>query len=285
VLALARDVPRAAEWGERIVTEVVKTSPVFESMLWRPLAWIYGLSGDVAKGEQARQAIERIEAETRLGCIYEDAAGLGFLYLRRGQWEDALRYLGQALPLYEERGNLSAMNGCSLVLGNLYLEMDDVARAEPLLRRSAEIARGGGNVLVELWALPLLAELYMRDGEWERARGCLERAFGLLADDRAWYGVPAPLFVAKGLFAAAQHRWSEAIEAFERAAVVSRQHRLPHDTARAVYESGVAHVMRGHPGDRERSRDRLTESLQIFERIGAAKHVERVATRKQLVGS
>jgi hypothetical protein len=43
--------------------------------------------------------------------------------------------------------------------------------------------------------------------------------------------------------------------------------------------------MRGHPGDPERSRDRLTESLQIFESIGAAKDVERAAARKELVGA
>jgi class 3 adenylate cyclase/tetratricopeptide (TPR) repeat protein len=285
VLALARDVPRAAEWGERIVAEVVKASPVFESMLWRPLAWIYGLSGDVDKGEQARLAIERIEAETRLGCIYEDAAGLGFLYLRRGQWERAIRYLEEALPLYEERGNLSAMNGCSLVLGNLYLEMGDVERAEPLLRRSAEIARVGGNVLVELWALPLLAEVCLRTGAPERGQACLDRGFGLMTGDRAWYGVPAPFFVAKGLLAAGGQRWSAAIEAFEQAIAIGRQYRLPHDTARALYECGLAHFMQGQPDQRERGRAALRESLQIFKTIEAVKDAERVEARKELLGT
>jgi tetratricopeptide (TPR) repeat protein len=285
VLALARNVSQAAEWGERIVPEVVKASPVFESMLWRPLAWIYGLSGDVAKGEQARQAIERIEAETRLGCIYEDAAGLGFLYLRRGEWDTARGYLEQGVSLYQERGNLSALNGCSLVLGNLCLETEDLGRAEVLLRRCTEMARHGGNVLVELWALPLLAELYTKTGAPERAHTCLERGFGLLASDRAWYGLPGPLLVARGLLAVRQQQWDEALEAFNRAVAIGREHRLPHDTARALYEGGRAQAMRGRPGDREAARVRIGESLQIFQTIKAAKDVERVTAGKELVGA
>lgn len=281
VLALARDVRRAAEWGERVVPEVVKASPVFESMLCRPLAWIYGLSGDVDKGEKIQQAIERIEAETRLGCIYEDAAGLGFLYLRLGQWDKALSYLEQALPLYEERGNLSAMNGCSLVLGNLYLEMGDVVRAEPFLRRSAEMARHGGNVLVELWALPLLCELYLKTGAPERVTTCLERGFGLLAPDGAWYGLPAPLLVAKGMLATQQQEWDGAIVAFERAIEISRENSLPYDAARALCECGLAHVSRGKPGDRASGQVKLMESLDIFQKIKAVKDVERVMARKE----
>lgn len=285
VLALARDVTRAAEWGERIAPEVVKASPVFAGMLWRPLAWVYGLSGDVEKGERTCRAIERIEGETRLGCIYEDAAGLGFLYLRRGEWDKARSYLERAVELYEERSNLSALNGCRLILGSLRLEMGDLAPAESLLRRSAEMARDGGNVLVELWALPLLCEVYLKTGEAERADACLERGFGLLTPDRAWYGLPAPLFVAKGMRAAGRQEWAEGMRSFERAIAISRENRLPYDTARALYECGLAHLARGQAGDRERGRAQLGESREIFQTISAVKGVERVTARKELLGT
>jgi tetratricopeptide (TPR) repeat protein len=285
VLALARDVARAAEWGERIVSEVVKASPVFESMLWRPLAWVYGLSGDVEKGEKARLAIERIEAGTRLGCIYEDAAGLGFLYLRRGDWDRARSYLERGVGLYEERSNLSALNGCRLVLGNLHLEMGDLARAESLLTSSAEMAREGGNLLVELWALPLLCDVFLKTGRADQAKACLERGFSLLAPDRAWYGLPAPLFLAQGMFSAGRQSWDEAMGSFERAIAISREHHLPHDTARALYECGLAHLTRGQAGDRESGRARLAESLEIFQGIKAVKDVERVMARKELLAT
>jgi class 3 adenylate cyclase/tetratricopeptide (TPR) repeat protein len=285
VLALARDVTKAAEWGERILPDVVKASPVFESMLWRPLALVYGLSGDVEKGEKTCQAIERIEAETRLGCIYEDAAGLGFLYLRRGEWDKARSYLERAVELYEERSNLSALNGCRLVLGNLHLQTGDLTAAESLLHGSAEMARQGGNVLVELWALPLLCEVYLKTGRSEPAAACLDRAFGLLTPDRAWYGLPAPLFMAKGMCAAGRHDWDEAIPCFERAIAISREHHLPYDTARALYEAGLAQVTRGQAGDRETGRARLTESMEIFQSINAVKDVERVMARKELLST
>jgi class 3 adenylate cyclase/tetratricopeptide (TPR) repeat protein len=285
VLALARDVARAAEWGERIVPEVVKASPVFAGMIWRPLAWVYALSGDVERGEQARLAIERIEAETRLGCIYEDAAGLGFLYLRRGEWDRARSYLERGVELYEERSNLSALNGCRLVLGNLHLEMGDLARAESLLTDTAEMARRGCNVLVESWALPLLCEVYHRTGRPDREEACLERGSALLAADRAWYGLPAPLFIAKGMCAAGRQQWDEAMGLFERAIAISREYRVPFDTARALYEYGLAHVTRGRAGDRESGRARLAESVEIFQSIRAVRDVERVMARKELLAT
>lgn len=147
------------------------------------------------------------------------------------------------------------------------------------------MARHGGNVLVELWTLPLLCEVYLKAGGSERAEACLERGFGLLTPDRAWYGLPAPLFVARGMCAAGRQEWAEAMRSFERAVAVGRENRLPYDTAKALYEWGLAHLTRGQSGDRESGRAKLTESLEIFQSIKAVKDVERVTARKELLGT
>jgi len=283
-LALARDVPRATEWGERVLPEVVKASPVFEAMVRRPLAWVYALSGDVAKGEETCQAIERIEANTLLGCVYEDAAGIGYHYLRRGDWEKARTYLERALPLYRERGNLAALSGCSLVLGNLHLEEGNFDQAEELLLKSLEMSRRGSSVLMELWALPLLCELSLKTGQHVRAAEYLGRGFELLGPDRNWYGLPAPLFLAKGMLAAAQRRWDEGTTSFETAHAIARRYLLPGDEARALCEWGLMHRARGQAGDREAAETKLGASLEIFRRTGAKKDVEKVLAGKEVRG-
>ena len=275
-LALARDVPRATEWGERVLPELVKASPVFEVMMRRPLAWIYALSGDMAKADESCQAIERIEATTLLGCVYEDAAAAGYHYLRRGDWDMARAYLERALPLYRERSNLAALSGCCLVLGNLHLVEGNLAQAEELLLRSLEMSRGGSNALMELWALPLLCELALKTGQHARAAEYIGRGFELLEADRKWYGLPGPLFLVKGILAAEERRWDVAMTSFETARALARQYRLPGDEARVLSEWGLMHRARGHAGDREAAGAKLGAGLEIFRRTGAKKDVEKV---------
>ncbi len=282
-LGLARDVPRATEWGERVLPEVVKTSPVFEAMLRRPLALIYALAGDVAGADETCQAVERIETKTLLGCIYEDAAGIGFHYLRRGEWEKARDYLERAIPLYEERSNLSALSMCAFVLGSLNLEMGNFPRAEALLRRSLEIAQKGRNVLVELWVLPALAELSLKTGQSARAADHVKRGFELLTPEGNWYGLPAPMWTARGTLASAEKNWQEAQASFEKAVTITRQYRLPGDEAKALFEWGLMDLARGRAGDRERGEEKFGASLDIFQRTGAKKDMEKVLARKEVL--
>src|SRR5262249_47172124 len=104
-LALARDVPRAPGWGEGVRPDVGKGSPQSEAMPRRPLLLAYTLAGETAKAEETCHAIERIEAKTLLGCIYEDAAAIGFYYLRRGRWDKSSEYVERAISRYRDRNN------------------------------------------------------------------------------------------------------------------------------------------------------------------------------------
>jgi hypothetical protein len=85
-LALVRNVPGARKWGERVLPKVIKAGPMFEGYLWRTLTLIYALSGEIAKAEEACQAEKKIESKTLVGCYFEDAACIGFHYLRQGDW-------------------------------------------------------------------------------------------------------------------------------------------------------------------------------------------------------
>src|SRR5262249_19510816 len=114
-LALARDVPRATVCGERGLTEGAKASPTIEALLSRPLLLAYTLAGEISKAEETCQAIEQIEARTLLGCIYEDAAAIGFYYFRRGEWDKSSAYLERAISRYRDRNNRAALSACLLV--------------------------------------------------------------------------------------------------------------------------------------------------------------------------
>jgi tetratricopeptide (TPR) repeat protein len=184
-LALLRDVPSARKWGEKALLEATKFGiPTMELFLRRPLALIYALSGEVAKADETCQAVETIlnkgsVAETGAICPFEDVAGIGFHYLRQGEWDKAREYLEGAIAVHKDRNNLAAVGACSFALGSLNLEEGDFPKTEEMLLKSLEICRTGGNVLFELWVLPVLAELYLRMGQPEKAAEYVDKGFEL----------------------------------------------------------------------------------------------------------
>jgi tetratricopeptide (TPR) repeat protein len=183
----------------------------------------------------------------------------------------------QGLAVMAERNQVAAVSGCTFTLGCLALAEGRLADAEPHLRRSLEISRDGGNVLFELWVLPVLCELYLATGRAAEAAACVERGFSLLAPGRNWYGLPAGMHLARGLLAREQRDWDEANGSFERAVSIDRQHGLSWDEAKTELEWARMLRARHRTGDDDAAaRERLAHARQIFERIGARRDVERV---------
>jgi tetratricopeptide (TPR) repeat protein len=290
-LALVRDVPRARKWGEKALPETTKFGiPTIELFLRRPLALIYALSGEVAKAEESCQAVEAMLdkyslAETGGICPFEDVAGIGFHYLRQGEWDKAKEYLEEAIDTHQDRNNLAAVDACSLALGSLTLEEGDLPKAEELLLKSLEICRNGGNVLFELWVLPVLAELYLKMGQPDKAAEYVDRGFELMKPEQNWYGLPAPIYLARGMLAAAGKDWDTATDSFDKAIEINRQYQLPWDEARTLYERGLMYLARGGQGDRDKAHEDLDEALAIFQKVGAKKDVEKVLRKKDMLGA
>jgi len=288
-LTLVRDVPMARKWGEKALPETTKFGiPTIELFLRRPLALTYALSGEVAKAEESCHAVETIQdkdsaVETGAICPFEDVAGVGFHYLRQGEWDKARDYLEGAIAVHKDRNNLAAVDACSFALGSLSLEEGNFPKAEELLLKSLEICRTGGNVLFELWVLPVLAELYIKIGQPEKAAEYVDRGFELMKPDQNWYGLPAPMYLARGMLATVRKDWDTATESFDRAIQINRQYQLPWDEARTLYERGLMSLARGGKGDRDKAHEDLDEALAIFQKVGAKKDAEKVLRKKEML--
>lgn len=275
-LTLARNAPKAVEWGERIVPELAKAGPVFEAVLRRPLAMAYTLSGEAEKAEESCRFIEDVERRTRFGCIYQDAASVGYCYLRSGEWDRAKDYLERSLAIYRERNNLAAVWGCSLALGSVYAEIGRNADAEALLALVLEKSRADGNVLCELWVLPVIAELRLQIGQTEEAAADVNRGFALLGQDRNWHGLPGPLHLARGAIFAGARNWEAAEQCFGAALAINRKYRLPYDEAMALCAYGKMRIARDGAGDRGNAHREFELALTQFQKAGAQKKVESV---------
>ena len=235
VLALLRDARGSRAWAERVLPEVLKVnSRILEVTLRRPLTLSHTLAGEMQLAEDARATVKAVEGTSLGGCPWEDVAAVGFLDLRRGRLTESRDYLGRMLGIWDTRKQVAAVSACSLMLAACDLEAGDHAAAESRALKSLDICRRGGNVLFELWVLPLLVELYLATGATVKATECVTRGFALLAHGQDWRGLPAPVHLARGNLAVAERRWDEAARDFEIAVAINRRHELPFDEAKTL---------------------------------------------------
>jgi tetratricopeptide (TPR) repeat protein len=283
---LVRNIPRALEWEKTFLPVVTKimSGPYKTGAEW-VLVLAYTLSGEISKATETCQMIERSESKTPLAGAFEDSISLGLLYFRLGNWDRAGKVLQEVLSGQEDAHNTVGVKACCFALGSLNLEQGNYAKAEELLLKSLEICRKGGNVLFELWVLPVLAELYLKMGQPEKTAEYVDRGFELLKPDKNWYGLPAPMYLAKGMLATARKDWGTAAESFDKAIQINRQYQLPWDEAKDLYERGLMYLARGRKAYREKAHEDLDEALAIFQKVGAKKDLEKVLRKKKRLGA
>jgi tetratricopeptide (TPR) repeat protein len=283
---LIRNMPRALDWQKTFVPVATKMlSGTYKSGADWMRVLAYTLSGEISRATETCQMIERSESKTPLAGAFEDSISLGWLYFRLGNWDRAGKVLQEVLSGQENAHNIVGVKACCFALGSLNLELGNYPEAEKLLLKSLEICQKGGNVVFELWVLPVLAELYLKMGQPEKTAEYVDRGFELMKPDKNWYGLPAPMYLAKGMLATAHKDWRTAVESFDKAIQINRQYQLPWDEARDLYERGLMYLARGRKADREKAHEDLDEALAIFQRVGAKKEVEKVLRKKKRLGA
>jgi tetratricopeptide (TPR) repeat protein len=123
--------------------------------------------------------------------------------------------------------------------------------------------------------------MYLNLGQIEKTAEYVERGTELLAPDRNWYGLPAPLHTVKGMLASAQKKWEEAEEAFNQAVTINHQYELAWDEAKALYEWGI---MFGQKRDKESAYEKLDKALVLFRSVGAKNDIEKTEAAKERLG-
>jgi len=281
--ALARNIPLALKWEKTVAPEVAKIGRASPNALNRSLVLTHALSGEIPKAMETCRIAESFDVNAGASCWLEDSASLGFLYLRAGDWDRARRVLEEALPIHDDGHNTVAVKALCLVLGSLSLEEGNFPKAEELLLKSLGICQKGGNVVSELWVLPVLAELYLKMGQPDKAADYVDRGFELMKPEQNWYGLPTPMYLAKGMLATARKDWDTATNSFDSAIQINRQYQLPWDEAKTFYERGLMYLARGGKGDREKAHEDLDKALAIFQKVGAKKDVENVLRKKEML--
>jgi len=163
-----------------------------------------------------------------------------------------------------------------------------VKAAEWFEKLCAHLEKAGAEKdLLVLRRASWVISAYIELGEIDRAENQIDtlRKTALETADEELTAITNTL---KAIVLRAQKRWDESIKLFEKSlqeweALDVRKWLVWFFARFVLFEYGRVYLERDQEGDREKAHSLLNQALEIFEKIGAKKDIERVIAKKKLL--
>jgi len=202
---------------------------------------------------------------------------IGFLtrlQIVTGDWDAAEQCLVADIEESRQAGDMLRLSSASVLLGELCVTREQYNLAEPYLRTSFDASEGAGLISANMSRTTLLVPVLVRTGQFEEAQLLLDRCLDVLGQAEDWGGMVGRVAFARGHVLGAQGKLSDAEAAFDEALAVARRYGLPWDEADVFHARARMHLTRGDGGDRRQALRLLDETVAIYQRLGAKKHLE-----------
>jgi len=167
------------------------------------------------------------------------------------------------------------------------MEMEDYAEAEKYFDESNSIFEKAGETHTQLTStFPGLSKLYLKKGEIEKAKELIEKTYEYATKTRNKFDV-AYAEMLKAMLFREQKDWEQSIQHFEKSLEeyksLNAQKWYVYQFAELLYEYGLMYLERNGEGDIEKAHNLLNQALEIFQKMGAKKEIEKIIAKKKLV--
>ena len=240
--------------------------------------------GNMAKAMALAE--DSVALDTKAGnlpnlSLSKGALGIGLVFV--GDLDKGEQYLMEALSLAQKLKQWQQEEGVYWFLGMMHFDNEEYHRALEFLEKANAVYDKAGVEYVKMKDSYLLIWTYVELGEIEKAENLLGnlRKFALEAKDKE---LTATVDAVEGVLLRAQKRWEESLQFFERSlrafeALNARRWNVYPLARNVLYEYARVYLERNQEGDRERALDLLNQALEIFQKIGAKKDVERTEAK------
>jgi len=248
------------------------------------LALCYWAMGEVQKALSMHEDNLALAKRTRnASCTANALDGIGICYLWLGEWDKSLQYLTEAVDMAKKAAEYGASADANGWLGELFMEMEDYEEAEKYFNESNSASEKAGDTASQLgWTFPALSRLHLKKGEIEKAKELIEKTsqFSVKSKDRF---LIANAEMLEGMLFRAEKSWKQSIQHFERSLQTykdlnAQKWYVPY-FANLLYEYGLMYLDRNEEGDKEKARNLLNQALEMFQKMGAKKDIEKVEAK------
>jgi predicted ATPase len=204
---------------------------------------------------------------------------LGSDYWVLGEWDKSEQHHKEALSFALKAKDTHRIMESFYAFGILYNLKGEYAKSVEHFEKAIELAEKTGARSLEYWWECCAAWPYVELGEIEKAKKLLDNVlkFAFETKDIVLMGC-ADSYMA--MLFRAQKKWKESIAFFEKSfkeyEVYSASRFLVYWFVRQVlYEYARMYLERDQPGDREKADKLLSQALEMFQKMGAKKDIEK----------
>ncbi len=209
---------------------------------------------------------------------------LGFFHGILGEPDKSEQYHKEALNLSREAKDTQQLINSYMCLGWLYAGKSEYVKAREQIEKAIEISEKAGAKYYQalIYALGAI-QIYIELEETEKAENLLDnmRKFAIETEDK---GLIANADALRAMLFRAQKRWKESIELFEKSlqeheVLKARQWNIYFFAKLVLVEYARVYLERDQEGDREKARGLLNQALEMFQKMGAKKDIEKVEAK------
>jgi len=276
---------KALEFAEKGYELAKKVGSVrWISWIGTGLSSTYAYMGDINKALPLGE--ESVALDRKAGDITNLSNSLntlGYVYLILGEWDKSEQYHKEALNHSQKAKTIQQLTFSYCGLGTLYAEKGEYLKANKQFEKAFEICEKTGakyyQAIVSLFAVWTNIEL----GEIEKANDLLDNLLKYAIEAKAKLMI-ATAEALRGIHLRTQKKWEESIEYFEKSlrqygSINARRWQVYWLAKYNLYEYALVYLERDQPGDREKAHNLLSQALEMFQKIGAKKDIEKVEAR------
>jgi tetratricopeptide (TPR) repeat protein len=272
--------------------ELAKKAGHIQSSAWlgTNLAPEYFGMGNVDKARTMAEESDALNMKTgNLFNLSNSRLMLGALYHAWGEWNKGEQYLKEALSISLRINNTQQVANSYGFLGWFYYDRGEYVQAKEYFEKMLQVEKETGKTLEQISDSQWVAMNYIALGEIDKAR-TLINDLGKFAHEKENKQLIADADAAKARLLSAEKKWNKSIELFEKSlqeyeVLGARQWNLYWLVKNVLYPYGRVYLERNQPGDRERARDLLNQALEVFQKLGAKKDVEKTASLLKALGT
>lgn len=254
------------------------------SWIGTSLAYSYAGMGNMSKAFQLVEEAVALNRKTgSLTDLHYALSTLGAGYQVSGEWDKSEQCYEEAMAIAKTLNRLPRIAMSYGGLAALHFEKEEYTKARELYEKANEICEKAGDKPSQMGIYEELIRTYVELGETEKAGNLLEslEKFALETKDKQRVADKDAL---RALLFRTQKRWDESVKLFERSLkefedLGARRWNIYVFARLVLYEYARALLERDQNGDKEKARDLLNQALEIFQKMGAKKDIEKVEAK------
>jgi predicted ATPase len=204
---------------------------------------------------------------------------LGRIHQMVGEWDESEQYYKEALEISQRTNDFQSIASAFGWYGWWFFDKGEYAKAREFFEKMYEVFEKHGAKAFIMSVSFFVAWDYIELGEFEKAENVIDdlRKYAFEKEDKELIAdadaVTARLF-------RAQKKWEESIKHFEKSlqefeALGARHWDMYRFAKWVLCQYARVYIERDHEGDREKAHTLLNQALEIFQKMGAKKDVEK----------